>query len=207
VSAVRRFPSPRSPLPAPRAGTSYLLCGSPRPRANRALRAGGDPPPRSGTPAGLVAQARRRGSTPVADPRLRVNGSATGASPGYAGLHTGATPAGHTLKRPLSLPSERPTTRVCPPSPCTRPRRPAGPRPFNAAGGRLAGSPIFAAAPAPTLPKYPPMTGAVPACRLEADRSRTAAGAGCRPSDTPDRGRTRWSIPSLPAWATGRWCA
>jgi len=138
VPSVRLATLPVSEKPAASAKSWYLLssCGSPRPRANHGLKAGRGPPPNAVPPPASWPQARRRGSTLPPDPRLRVNDVITGASRRCAGLHTGATLPGQTCYWLLSLASDRlPHTRVCPKSPCTRPRPPAGPRPFNRPGG------------------------------------------------------------------------
>ena len=130
VSPLRRFPSPRSPLPAQVAGTSYLL-GSPRPRANHGLRAGGAAASKATRLAGLRPF---QGNGSTAHPRcaLPCNCPATFSSSVFAPLHARSTFPGQTVGGSFRWQAKTPHEGL-PPKPLYEAPFPAGPRPFKRA--------------------------------------------------------------------------
>ena len=132
ASSVRPASLPISEKLAASARCWYLLSswstpapGGPRPCGRRACR----PPKRR--LAGHRPHVRRRGSNAhPSDPRFRVNDAAIPDSREYTWLHTRATFPGQAMDGSFRWQATDPPSRV-PPSPCSRPRPPPGPRPFN----------------------------------------------------------------------------
>ena len=207
VSALRRFPSPRSPLPAHPAGTSYLH-GPPRPRVDHGLAAGEHVAPQSGgSPAtGHTFEGADPMHTPP-DPRFRINAPAIPGSRRYARLHMCATFQGHGVVGSFRWQATDAPSRV-PPSPCTRPRPPPGPRPFELSPERAHPTRRrfipFVHCGTRSLPNDHAVTVDFGTGRLTFDDRRGRRRSASGPVQSRTRGERTWTLPSRRAWATGR---
>ena len=113
-----------------KADVSTICIGQAASMGSLLLAAGADVAPQSGGPPATGHTLEGADPMHPPDPRFRVNGVAIPGSRGYAWLHTGATFPGHAVFGSFRWQATDPPSRV-PPSPCSRPRPPPGPRPFD----------------------------------------------------------------------------